>query len=395
VKSITEEYIARHPKSRDLFGQSLQSFPSGVTHDARHVTPFPLYMSHAKGPRKWDVDGNEYIGYVMGHGALLLGHNHPEVVKAVKRQLDRGTHLGANTELELAWSLAVKRLVPSVEKMRFHSSGTESTLTVPPGHIDVVEKTLKKDKDIAAVILEPTGASMGCYPVMPDFLSQLREVTERYEAILIFDEVVTGFRISSGGAQHKFGIKPDLSTFGKILGGGLPGGAVGGRAEILDLMSFSDENQRARERRVPHPGTYNANPLSASAGARCLEIVASEPVNDRADEAASQLKRGFNQIMKNAGISGLAYGLCSLVRVLFGVNYEGSVEFCSLPHDQIARGLAAPQAGAFKRAMANAGVDTMAGNLFIVSAVHGKREVSQTLEAFEKTVGQMRREGLV
>jgi glutamate-1-semialdehyde 2,1-aminomutase len=158
-------------------------------------------------------------------------------------------------------------------------------------------------------------------------------------------------------------------------------------------MSFVDENGQVRERRVPHPGTYNANPFCAAAGSRCLEIIASEPVNDRADAAASQLKSGLNQIMKNAGISGLAYGLCSLVRVLFGVNYEGSVEFCSLPHEQIAKGLAAPQAGAFRRGMANAGVDTMAGNLFIVSAVHGKREISQTLEAFEKTVGRMKSEG--
>jgi len=442
---ITEEYTRKHPRSNQLYQESLRAFPGGVTHDTRYVMPFPVYMTHAKGPRKWDVDGNEYVGYVMGHGALLLGHNHPEVVKAVKKQLDRGTHLGANTQQEIAWAHAVKRLVGSVERIRFHSSGTEATLmairlaraytgrtkilkferhfhgwhdyvlwtegayhsigipkktvettvTLPPGNIAVVEKQLKKDRDIAAVILEPTGASMGKYPIMPDFLTQLRELTERYNVLLIFDEVVTGFRISSGGAQQRFGVRPDLTTFAKILGGGLPGGAVGGRADILEMMSFATQNGGERRERVPHPGTYNANPLSATAGSRCLEIIASEPINERADAAASELRSGFNGILKKAGVSGVAYGLNSLVRVLFGVAYEGDTEFCSLPHDQVTRGLAAPQAAAFKRAMLNAGVDAMSGNLFIVSAVHGRKEVEHTFTAFEKVVNQMKSEGLL
>ena len=128
MATIAEEYVRKHPGSAELYEKAKSHFPGGVTHDTRYVTPFPIYMTHGDGPLKWDVDGNEYIDYVMGHGALFLGHSHPEIVATVSEQLRRGTHLGGNTELEIRWAEAIKRLVPSVERIRFHSSGTEATL---------------------------------------------------------------------------------------------------------------------------------------------------------------------------------------------------------------------------------------------------------------------------
>ena len=128
MPTILEQYISQHPGSAQRYTEAVQTFPSGVTHDNRYAQPFPLYMTHGAGPRKWDVDGNEYVDYVSGHGALLLGHSHPDIADAVAQQIYRGTHLGASTDEELRWARAIKALMPSIEKIRFHSSGTEATL---------------------------------------------------------------------------------------------------------------------------------------------------------------------------------------------------------------------------------------------------------------------------
>ena len=213
MATILEEYIQKHPGSASRYEEAREIFPGGVTHDNRYVTPFPIYVTHGSGPLKWDVDGNEYVDYVSGHGALILGHSHPEIASAVASQVSRGTHLGANTEEEMRWGRAIKKLMPSIEKIRCHSSGTEATLmalrlaraytgknkivkfeehfhgwhdyvavrndalvagipetisqsviVLPPGDIALVENALSQDGDVAAVILEPTGAHYGQLP---------------------------------------------------------------------------------------------------------------------------------------------------------------------------------------------------------------------------------------
>jgi len=442
--AIMEEYITLHPKSKALYEKSRGIFPSGVTHDARYIKPFPVFISHGQGPRKWDIDGNEYVCYVMGHGALILGHSHPEIVSAVNGQIQRGTHLGANTELELRWAGAVKNLMPSIEMLSFHSTGTEATLMairltraftkknkiikfknhfhgwhdyviaesgkysssgipdttfqsvirLPAGDIDAVEKVLREDKDIAGVILEPTGALMGWLPISPEFLLQLREATEKHGVLLIFDEVVTGFRISPGGAQERFHVKPDLTALAKILGGGLPAGAVGGKRKIMELISFKDDPAWNTSERVSHPGTYNANPLSAAAGSRCLELIASQPVNQRADDSAARLRSGLNHVLKHSRIPGFAYGLSSLVWVVLGITSDIESERCAIPHEQIKEAFFSTRAEVFKRAMLNAGVDILGTGEFIVSATHGEKEIDDTLTAFEKAIAQMKNEGV-
>ena len=440
--TIEQQYLDRHRRSAEAYERAGGAFPGGVTHDARYLEPFPIVLTGARGTRKVDLDDNQYIDYVMGHGALLLGHSHPAIVAAVSEQMQRGTHLGGNTELELRWAEAVQRLMPSVERVRFHSSGTEATLmalrlaraftgrpkvlrfqehfhgwhdyaaavpgegpfagpgipaavgasveVIPAGDAELLERTLAGDPEIAAVILEPTGAVGGRLPVAAEFVHQVRESTARHGVVLIFDEVVTGFRITPGGAQRRLGIRPDLTTMAKIVAGGLPGGAVGGRAEILDQIAMS-----GRPRRVAHPGTFNANPLSAVAGSTCLGLVASEPLTERAARAADRLCTGMNRLFADSGTQGFAYHDSSLVHVAPNVEGDGSpaAVAAALPALTSTRGGAVAQS--FRLALLNEGVDAMRGVGYIVSALHSDADIDVTLAAFDRALERLRAEGIL
>ena len=444
MPTILEEYIAKHPGSAQRYEESVTIFPGGVTHDSRYATPFPLFMTHGEGPRKWDVDGNEYIDYVSGHGALLLGHSHPAIAEAVSHQIQRGTHLGASTDEELRWAKAIKALMPAVEKVRFHSSGTEATLMamrlaraytgknkiiklqdhfhgwhdyamagsdrsapgipdasmgtmviVPPGDLGAVEDVLNRDDDIAALILEPTGAHMGQMPFdTPVYLKGLRELTSQHEVVLIFDEVVTGFRASRGGVQVLYGISPDLTTMAKIVAGGLPGGAVGGKADIIDMIAHRGDPSWDNVRRVYHPGTFNANPLSAAAGATALEMLASQPINEQADAMAARLKAGFDEVLGRLEIPGQVYGIASMLHVVLAdCNWDH--EIGAMSHREIAAAAASPATTAMKRGLQNRGVDIMGRETILVSGVHNEADIDQTIEAFADTMAAVRAEGLI
>ena len=442
MPTILEEYIARHPGSAQRYEESVTIFPGGVTHDSRYATPFPLFMTHGEGPRKWDVDGNEYIDYVSGHGALLLGHSHPAIAEAVSHQILRGTHLGASTDEELRWAKAIKALMPAVEKVRFNSSGTEATLMamrlaraytgknkviklqdhfhgwhdyamagsdrsapgipdasmgtmviVPPGDLGAVEDVLDRDDDIAALILEPTGAHMGQMAFdTPVYLKGLRELTAQHEVVLIFDEVVTGFRASPGGVQVRYDISPDLTTMAKIVAGGLPGGAVGGKADIIDMIAHRGDPAWDNVRRVYHPGTFNANPLSAAAGATALELLASEPINERADAMADRLKVGFNEVFGRLEIPGHVHGIASMLHVVLA---DCGGDISNISHREIAQAAASPATTAMKRGLQNRGVDIMGRETILVSAVHNETDIDQTIDAFADTMAAVRAEGLI
>ena len=260
---IVARYRERTPGSEDRSQAACSVFPSGIVHDSRRVLPYPIYVERAAGSRKWDVDGNEYVDYHGGHGALILGHCDPQVTRAAQRQLELGTHPAACHDLEVRWGTLVKELVPCAERVRFHSSGTEANLmalrlaractgkkklvrlkghfhgwqdhaafgvddhfdgSATPGLLEEIaghvllassddlagtRALLESRDDIAAVMLEPTGGSFGVLPITADFVHMLREVTSRRGVILIFDEVVTGFRVARGGAQAHYGITPD------------------------------------------------------------------------------------------------------------------------------------------------------------------------------------------
>ncbi len=451
--TIINRYVELHPGSQRLAGRAGHVFPNGVTHDIRHNTPFSLYAREASGSRKTDVDGNVLIDYVMGHGALLLGHGHPAIVEAVAAQLPLGTHYGASHEGEIRWGELVQRLVPSAERVRFTSSGTEATMMalrlaraftgrekilrlrdhfhgwndsvtgqpgaegtlptapglpagtldasviVPQDDLDVLEQTLRdKTLGIAAMILEPTGAHWGTEPIDVAFVRAARELTARHGVLLIFDEVITGFRISAGGAQAAWGIQPDLTTMAKIIAGGLPGGCVAGRADIVDQIAIRDAPSRdhAARERVSHPGTFNANPLSAAAGAACLTIIGDGTHQDRATTTAKELARGMNGVLREASVAGCVYGYASMLHIAIGADEQ--------PPDGYSWGDVAPTkplpempaevAHALRLGMINEGVDLMGGGM-MVSSAHTAADVDMTVDAFRRTLRAMKDDGVL
>ncbi|MCZ6866083.1 MAG: aminotransferase class III-fold pyridoxal phosphate-dependent enzyme [Chloroflexi bacterium] len=445
MATIDERYIEKFPSSATMYEKAVGYFPSGITHQNRFATPFPVYFNRASGGVKFDLDGSETIDFVMGNGALLQGHAHPEIVAAVTSQVAQGTHLGGNTPFEMEWADAIMRLVPSVEQVRFTNSGTESTYlairlarafnakskilkfeehfhgwheyalpsqgNAPPAsvpqaildmvivvrpNIDEVEEVLKNDPDVGVVILEPTGAHYSCFPIQPDpFLQQLREVTAKYSVVLIFDETITGFRISKGGAQVRYNVEPDLTTFGKIVAGGMPGAAIGGKAEIMEMMSFRGTPDWDDHRRIGQGGTFNANPPTAVAGIVGLKMIAEQPINERADAMASRLKSGLNEAFQRAEAPGFAYGIASLVNPILGLEPTNDYEAPVITYEERRAAMTGKRTGFLTKAMLNHGVHVMGGQVFMVSSAHTEEQIDRTVEAFEASLRDLRAEGIV
>jgi len=454
ASSLTDAYQEALPKSKALYQRALEVFPSGITHDGRYMTPFPIYVKRAKGSRKWDEDDREYVDYWVGHGALLLGHNHPMVLKAVQEQLEKGTHYGACHALEVEWGAQVLKMVPSAERIRFTSSGTEATLMairlsraftkktrvvkfeghfhgwhdnvavgvnppyevpISPGLLDDVigsvilcppndkkalEKILQEHKEeIACVIIEPTGGSYGMIPTDPAFLPELRRLTAQYGVLLIFDEVITGFRIAPGGAQQFYNLKPDLTTMAKILAGGLPGGAVAGRKDILDYLAFKKEDPHwNRHQKMYHPGTYNANPLSASAGLATLRIIESGEDIQKANAIAKALRDGMNEIIRKLGVDWYAYGEFSDFHFLMGIDPAKTSDPNFKVYDldyHLLKGKSGPELiYKFRQGMILHGVDIMREG-GMTSSAHTPEDVDVTLKAFEATLKALQEEGSI
>lgn len=450
--TILERYVELHPRSASLHERALACFPDGVTHDMRHALPFPLYVERAGGSRKWDVDGNEMVDYVMGHGSLLLGHNHPAVVDAVQAQIGRGTHYGASHEAEIRWAEIVKRLVPSAERLRFTSSGTEATMmalrlaraatgrekvirlrenfhgwsdsvtgqpdpeetlpaaspglprgildasiVLPQNDIVALERTIDDDgPTIAAMIFEGTGAHWGTDPLDRDYITRARELTAAAGIVLIIDEVITGFRVTPGGAQVAYGVKPDMTTMAKILGGGLPGGAVAGSRDVLERIAIGESSRFEDGGRVAHPGTYNANPLSAAAGATCLDLIADGAHQRRAAETAASLARQMNASFREASVRGVVYGQSSMLHIAFGMEISPPDGYTwgwhALPQNPPA--VANETALAFRRSMINLGIDLMGPGL-MVSSAHTADDIDRTVAAFRDTLSAMKTEGVL
>ena len=434
--TIIETYRARHPKSAILADRARQAIPGGITHDIRYLQPHPVYVDRAAGSHKWDVDGHEYVDYWMGHGALFLGHCHPAVVAAVQAQMARGTHLGASHELEVRWAELVNRLVPCAELTRFTMSGTEAThlairiaraftgrsrivklaghfhgwhdgvaagvappyevplsagvpgatlsqvAVCPPNDLKAVEVALEAG-DVAAVILEPAGGSSGTTPTIPGYLQELRTLTRRQGALLIFDEVITGFRYAPGGAQEYYGVTPDVTTLAKIVAGGLPGGAVCGRRDVMSMLAHRGDPTWDRVERVAHAGTFNANPLSAAAAIATLGLVADASLQARAGKLGEELRRGLAEAMRRAGAPGTCYGEASI----YHVSFEGKPGLAGF--DRPRRG---PLYHLLRCALLNEGVDCSMNHGW-VSAVHTEPDVERTLAAYERALRAMAAEG--
>jgi glutamate-1-semialdehyde 2,1-aminomutase len=434
--SIHEEYQLQHPRSAALAERARAAIPGGITHDIRHLVPFPVYIERAAGSRKWDVDGHEYIDYWMGHGALFLGHCHPAVVRAVQAQMARGTHLGASHEPEVRWAELVNELVPCAELTRFTMSGTEAThlamrvaraytgrtkivklaghfhgwhdgavagvnppyevpmsAGVPGATMDQVvicpandikaAQTAFERGDVAAVILEPAGGQAGTTPTIPGYLHELRALATRHGVVLIFDEVITGFRYAPGGAQQYFNVTPDLTTLAKIVAGGLPGGALAGTRELMSMLTFRGDPDWDRASRVAHAGTFNANPLSAAAAIATLEQCADASLQARASKAGDRLRAALVDVMKKVGVPGTCYGEASI----YHVSFEGKPGLA---------GFDRPRQGSLyhllRCALLNNGVDCSANHGWI-SAVHTDEDLERTVQAYERALRAMAADG--
>lgn len=402
----------------------------------RLARPFPLAVARAQGARKWDLDHHELICYVMGHGALLLGHGHPEVVAAVRDQAARSFHPGACHELESEWAEAVIRLVPSAQRVRFTSSGTEASLlglrlaravtgrgkivklaghfhgwhdqaalgsdppfgeadtdglpdqirdsvAVLPADSGAVAQALRAG-DVAALILEPSGAAWGTVPLPRGFLQTVRQLADQSGTVLIFDEVVSGFRWAPGGVQATAGVLPDLTVLGKILGGGMPGGAVCGHADIMDHIGGRGPG------RVAHPGTHNAHPLSAAAGVTTLDLLSSGEGQQRAARAAASLRSELSSVFERCGVVGRAYGQSSSFHLLFG-HAEAPEE---LDPATLKRGLPPALSAGLHCSMLSEGVHLFHGSGF-VSTEHTDSDLEQSVTALATTLPRLQAEGLV
>ena len=342
-------------KSEQLFAESLNHIPGGVNSPVREfrgVGGQPFFAERAAGARVWDVDGNEYIDYVGTWGPAILGHAHPAIIEAVKAAADRGTSFGIPSEPEVRMAQLVKDCVPSVEKVRMVNSGTEAcmsairvargftdrpkiikfdgcyhghadsllvkagsgaltcgnpdsggvpaeftahTIVLPFNDREAVEQAFAANAgQVAGIILEPVPGNAGVYLPREGYLEFLREITAANGSLLIFDEVMTGFRVSLGGAQERFGITPDLSCFGKIIGGGLPVGAFGGRAEVMDVL--------APDGPVYQAGTLSGNPLAMAAGLAALEELKNGAVHEQLEDKGAKLEAGLNAAAEKAGI---------------------------------------------------------------------------------------------
>lgn len=440
LSQLEQEYVSKTPGSRELWPRARKVFPSGVTHDSRIFAPYPLCVDRASGSHKWDVDHNEYIDYYGGHGALLLGHCHPVVVEAVSEQASKGTQFGSSNELELQWAEQIVKMVPSAEKLRFTSSGTEASQLAfrisraatgktkilrfaanfhgwhdqvawaatthldgsipagitdqtlenvaicPPNDAETLKTILQNNDDIAAAILEPTGGTFGAVPTSGEFLQTVRNLTAQHGVVLIFDEVVTGFRVAPGGAQEHYGVTPDLSLLAKIMAGGYPGGAVVGRADLLDVMNTSSDPEWTRKNRVSHYGTFNANPFSASAGLATLQLIESENMTGRANVAAEQLRDALTDIVRAAGLNWVVYGEFSGVHISTNGPdtevtrddiYAGRVHYVDLKRRP-------PEiTTALRHGLLARGVDFAGWPGAILSAVHSGADLDQTATAFE------------
>ena len=437
---IQDGYTDALPASRALYERARRLFPDAVTHDNRRMQPFPLYVDRADGAYKWDVDGNRYVDYWMGHGALLLGHNPRHVSDAVREQALRGTHYGACHAKEVEWGEWVCRLVPSAERVRFTASGTEAThmavrlaraftgkrhvvkfaghfhgwhegleigvrppyeaepeagqlpevvdrvSVLPPNDIVAVRARLAKG-DVAAVIIEPTGGHFGSVPTPGSFITALREETRRAGALLIFDEVVTGFRVAPGGAQAKLGVTPDLTTLAKILCGGLPGGACVGREDVMSYLATKSSPEENRRAKIAHAGTFNANPLSAAAGVAMLASVADGQAIRFVNQQAAKLRHGMNEILAREKVAW---------KIFFGAGApprDGSDQSVQDVDWRRLDAKNAEQSRALRQALILHGVD-FNGARALVGTCHTDEIIGETLAAFEAAIRDMKEEGL-
>ena len=356
-------------KSKMLFERAKKTLPGGVNSPVRAFEPYPFFVQSASGSKMVDADGKAYVDYCMAYGAMLLGHANAEVLDAVKAQLSKGTLYGVPTELEVQFAEQISKVSPCMEMMRLVSTGTEATMhairaargytgskkiikfdgcfhgshdnvlvkagsgaatfgvpnslgipeettqntiVLPYNDVEALETTFKNEgSDIAAVIVEPVMGNVGLILPKKDYLSQLRKITAANGTVLIFDEIITGFRLSLGGAQEYFNVKPDMATLGKVLGGGFPLAAFGGKKEIMQNISPVGKVYQA--------GTFSGNPISATAGMAIINYLSKNrsQIYPKLEKNASELKKALTDLSANYKLPAQVYSIASLYQIFF------------------------------------------------------------------------------
>jgi glutamate-1-semialdehyde 2,1-aminomutase len=415
-------------RSVELFEEAREVIPGGVNSPARAFNAVggqPLFIDRGAGPYLFDVEGNRYIDYVLSWGPLVLGHAHPRVSEALKRAVDRGTSYGAPTALETELAERVIEVLPSVEMVRFVNSGTEATMSALRlaractgrdkivkfvgcyhGHADLllvqagsgvttlglpdspgvprgttrdtltvayndlagVEAAFDRYPDqIAGVIVEPVAGNMGVVPPQPGFLEGLRRVTKEYGALLIFDEVMTGFRVAYGGAQARYGIDPDVTTLGKVIGGGLPVGAYAGKREVMEHVAPAGAMYQA--------GTLSGNPLAMTAGIETLKVLGEPGVFEALERTTARLTEGLGRAAAAAGVPVFQTRVGTMFSTFFTA--QPVTDYAS------AKTADTDRFGRFYRAMVERGV-YLAPSQFesgFTSTAHADEDIDRTLEA--------------
>ncbi len=429
--------VSRYAKSDELIRRAEASIPGGVNSPVRAfrgVGGTPLFFKSARGAQLIDVDGHSYIDYVGAWGPMILGHGHPKVRAAIVEQAEQSLAFGAPTEIEVAMAEKVKAMVPSIEKVRMVSSGTEATmsairlargftgrdiiikfagcyhghadsllvkagsglltlgipnspgvpediakhtLNLPFNDIEAVVNAFKTYGDrTACVIVEPVAGNMGCVPPRPGYLETLRTVTQQYGALLIFDEVMTGFRVARGGAQALYGIKPDLTTLGKVIGGGLPVGAFGGRRDIMDQIAPLGPVYQA--------GTLSGSPLAMAAGLATLGEIDNQPFYDRLAATTAGLATGLAAAAQRHNVPVRVNWVCGM----FSLFFTSQAEVCDL--DDVSA-CDVNRFNKFFHAMLARGV-YLAPSAFeagFVSAAHDDERISATLAAADEALAEV------
>ena len=443
----------RHESSRNLYDRALSVLPGGVNSPVRATQPYPIFVERGDGAHIIDADGNKYIDYVMGYGPLLLGHDMPErVVSAIQSQVSDGAMYGVPTEVEIELAEFISRHVPSVEMIRFVNSGTEATVSavrlargytgrdkvvvmqggyhgaqettlvdgdetgaapsspgipasfaehtipVPFNDEEAIERVFEeRGEEIAAVLAEPILGNHGIVMPVDGYHETLRRLTEAHGALLIFDEVITGFRVGGlQGAQGAFGVEPDLTTFGKVIGGGFPIGAVGGRTEIVESLTPSGD--------VFQAGTFSGHPVTMTAGLETLRYAAEEDVYAHMNDLGETLRSGLVDIVADQAPSYTVTGTDSMFKVTFtrrGPSQDGPcsagcrqdpdcTKYSSCPKDGGDVDAAATDRWErlFWQAMRDEGV-FLTANQFesqFVSAAHTEEDIEETLEAYKEAL---------
>ncbi|MDD2614994.1 MAG: glutamate-1-semialdehyde 2,1-aminomutase [Methanosarcina sp.] len=416
-------------KSRQMYEKAKTLIPGGVSSPVRAIKPYPFYTASADGSKIKDLDGNEYIDYCLAYGPAILGHNHPVIKEAIKAQLDKGWLYGTPTELEVTLAEKIAGYYPSIDMLRFVSTGTEATMSAlrlargftgknkfikieggfhgahdavlvkagsgattlgepdslgipadftkytlqaPYNDIETMSELVEKNRDeLAAVIIEPVLGNIGPITPLPGYLEELRKLTQENDVLLIFDEVITGFRLAMGGAQEYFGVVPDMTTLGKIVGGGLPIGVFGGRREIMEMISPSGAVYQA--------GTFSGSPCSIAAGIAVLDYLEQEKIHEKVNSKGDYIRAMLSEIVEDEGLDYSVCGIASMFKIFFGAephNYQEALKcdkegYLAFFHRMLASGIFLPPSQ----------FETN-----FVSSAHSEEDIEKTLNAYTENL---------